>query len=42
VNADGVYQPGEPFLPVDTSQLVTCDSSHPHAELALFIPTEGR
>jgi pimeloyl-ACP methyl ester carboxylesterase len=42
VNADGVYQPGEPFLPVDTSQLVTCDSSSPHAEQALFIPTEGR
>ncbi len=42
VNADGVYQPGEPFLPVDASQLVTCDSSHPHTELALLIPAEGR
>jgi pimeloyl-ACP methyl ester carboxylesterase len=42
VNADGVYQQGEPFLPIDASQLVTCDSSHPHTELALFIPTEGR
>ena len=42
VNADGVYQPGEPFLPVDASHLVTCDSSHPQTELALFIPTEGR
>lgn len=42
VNADGVYQPGEPFLPVDTKQLVVCDSTHRHAELALLIPTEGR
>src|SRR6478609_4923268 len=42
VNADGVYQQGEPFLPIDTSQLVTCDSSRPHTELALLIPTEGR
>ena len=42
VNADGVYQPGEPFLPVDSNQLVTCDSGHTPSDLALFIPTEGR
>jgi pimeloyl-ACP methyl ester carboxylesterase len=42
VNADGVYQPGEPFLPLNPSQLVTCDSSRPHSEVALFIPAEGR
>ena len=42
LNADGVYQPGEPFMPVDTNELVTCDSRHTHSELALFITAEGR
>ena len=42
VNADRVYQPGEPFLRVDTSHLVTCDANHAQTELALFIPAEGR
>jgi pimeloyl-ACP methyl ester carboxylesterase len=42
VNADGVYQSGEPFLPVDTDQLLTCDASHAHSEAALLIPTKGR
>lgn len=42
VNADGVYQPGEPFLPVDTNQLLTCASGHTHSEAALLIPTKGR
>jgi pimeloyl-ACP methyl ester carboxylesterase len=41
-NADGVYQPGEPFMPVDTNELVICDSRHTHAEMALFIRPEGR
>ena len=42
VNVDRVYQPGEPFLRVDTGQLVTCDAVHAQTELALVIPTEGR
>jgi pimeloyl-ACP methyl ester carboxylesterase len=42
VNADGIYQPGEPFMAVDTKQLVSCDSVHPHSEVALFIPAGGR
>ena len=42
VNADGVYQPGEPFLPVDRGRLVTCADGHSHSEAVLLIPTEGR
>ena len=42
VNADGVYQPGEPFLPVDLNELVTCDSRHSSSDMALFITAEGR
>ena len=43
MNADGVYQPGESFLPIDTNQLVICNSSHTRSsEQALLIPTEGR
>ena len=42
LNADGVYQPGEPFMRVDMNELVTCDSRHTHSELTLFIPIEGR
>jgi pimeloyl-ACP methyl ester carboxylesterase len=42
VNADGVYEPGEPFLPVDTTQLVSCTSGHTHSQPALVIPTKGR
>jgi pimeloyl-ACP methyl ester carboxylesterase len=42
VNADGVYQPGEPFLPLDMSDLVTCDAGHTYATQALFISAEGR
>jgi pimeloyl-ACP methyl ester carboxylesterase len=42
LNADGVYQPGEPFMPVDPNHLVICDSRHPNSEMALFIRDEGR
>jgi len=42
MNADGVYQPGESFLPIDLSHLVTCDSNHTRSEQALLIPIEGR
>ena len=42
LNADGVYQPGEPFEPVDTSELVICDSAHTQTERALIITPEGR
>jgi pimeloyl-ACP methyl ester carboxylesterase len=42
VNADGVYQPGEPFLPIDRDRLVTCADGHSHSEAVLLIPTEGR
>jgi pimeloyl-ACP methyl ester carboxylesterase len=41
-NADGVYQPGEPFLAVNMSQLLNCDSGHPNLDAALVIPVEGR
>jgi pimeloyl-ACP methyl ester carboxylesterase len=41
-NSDGVYQPGEPFLGINQSQLVTCDRGHPTLDVALVIPTQGR
>ncbi len=42
LNADGIYQPGEPFMPVDTKELVTCDSRYVPTEMALFIRPDGR
>ena len=42
VNADGVYQPGEPFMPVDAQKLVTCDNRYVPTEMALFIRPDGR
>jgi pimeloyl-ACP methyl ester carboxylesterase len=42
VNADGVYQREEPFLPVDMNHLVTCEGKQVHSDLALFIPIQGR
>ncbi|MDF2458762.1 MAG: hypothetical protein K0S79_1178 [Nitrospira sp.] len=42
INADSVYQPGEPFLAINQRQLVTCDGGNTHFDLALVIPAEGR
>ncbi len=41
-NADGVYQPGEPFLAVDLQRLLTCKSGDRKTDVALVIPTQGR
>jgi len=41
-NADSVYQPGEPFLMVDTQRLLTCRSGDRKTDVALVIPTQGR
>ena len=41
-NADGVYQPDEPFLPLDHRHLVTCDAGETQRDLVLIIPAEGR
>ena len=42
VNADGIYQPGEPFMPVDTNALVHCDNHYAPTEIALVIRANGR
>jgi len=41
-NADGVYQPGEPFLAIDEKRLLTCQSGDRKNDVTLIIPTEGR
>jgi pimeloyl-ACP methyl ester carboxylesterase len=41
-NADGVYQPGEPFLPINPRQLVICDGGDTHRNVALVLLVEGR
>ena len=41
-NADGVYQPGEPFLAVDTQRLLTCKSGERKTDVALVVPARGR
>ena len=41
-NADNVYQPGEPFLPVDLQRLFICRSGERKTDMALIIPTHGR
>ena len=41
-NADLIYQPGEPFLPVDPQRLLVCASREEQRDLALVIPEEGR
>ena len=41
-NADGVYQPDEPFLSLDHRRLVTCGGGENQRDVALIIPAEGR
>jgi pimeloyl-ACP methyl ester carboxylesterase len=41
-NADGVYQPGEPFLRADEKRLLTCRSGDRMNDVALVIPALGR
>ncbi|MGA6826370.1 esterase/lipase family protein [Nitrospira sp. NS4] len=41
-NADGIYQPGEPFLNVDAKRLLTCQRGDRKNDVALVIPTQRR
>jgi pimeloyl-ACP methyl ester carboxylesterase len=41
-NADGIYQPDEPFLGISQSKIVTCDRGHPTLDVTLVIPSQGR
>jgi pimeloyl-ACP methyl ester carboxylesterase len=41
-NEDLVYQPGEPFLPVDPQRLIVCSSGEEKHDIALLIPEDGR
>ena len=41
-NADGLYQPGEPLLAVDTQRLLSCKSGERKTDVALVVPTRGR
>ena len=41
-NADSIYQPGEPFLILDTQRLLTCRGGDRKNDVALVIPTQGR
>jgi hypothetical protein len=41
-NADGVYQPGEPFLPANEKRVLTCRSGDRMNDVALVIPALGR
>jgi pimeloyl-ACP methyl ester carboxylesterase len=42
LNADLIYQPGEPFLRVDPQRLLVCASGEELRDIALVIPEEGR
>jgi len=41
-NTDHVYQPGEPFLPVEPQRLFSCSSGERKTDMTLIIPTQGR
>ena len=41
-NANLKYDPGEPYLRLETDQLITCKTGEAHKEIALSIPAEGR
>jgi pimeloyl-ACP methyl ester carboxylesterase len=40
-NADLIYQPGEPFLRVDSERLIDCGSGEDKRDIALVIPQDG-
>ena len=42
INADLVYQPGEPYLQVDPGKLIVCKPGEAFGSIALVVPREGR
>ncbi|HKY03035.1 MAG TPA: alpha/beta hydrolase [Burkholderiales bacterium] len=42
VNRDLKYQPGEPFLRLEESRMLSCEAGQRHDNIALSIPVDGR
>jgi pimeloyl-ACP methyl ester carboxylesterase len=41
-NSDGVYEPNEPYLRIETDKVIQCKSNERLADLKLTIPAQGR